>query len=148
MILTYVLKTFWWRNVGLKILTQCDIKFDQQILKYIYVGQWPIFCGTVIRPYIFNTIWWTSLILWILVLIWATDLYFMIKRFWFIYLFLPIVVCWSLIWKYLWIQQVRNRPVVYSRQEVGASVNFKHISSFHTAFKTKCLCNCSYPNFT
>ena len=28
----------------------------------IYVGQWPIFCGTLIRPYIFNTIWWASLI--------------------------------------------------------------------------------------
>ena len=32
--------------------------------KYIYVGQWPMFCGTVILPYMFNTIWWTSLILW------------------------------------------------------------------------------------
>ena len=29
---TYVLKTFWWKNVVLKILIQCDIKFD---LKYI-----------------------------------------------------------------------------------------------------------------
>ena len=67
-----------------------------------YVGQWPIFCGTVILPYIFNTIWWTSLILSILVLIWTIDLYFMIKWFWFIYQILPIVVCWSLIWKYLW----------------------------------------------
>ena len=53
--------------------------------------------------FIFNTIWWTSLILWIvLVLIWAIDLYLMVKWFWIIYLFLPIVVCWSLIWKYLW----------------------------------------------
>ena len=32
---------------------------------------------------------------------WPVDLYFMIKRFWIIYLFLPVVV-WSLIWKYLW----------------------------------------------
>ena len=70
--------------------------------KYIYIGQWHIFCGTVILPYIFNTIWWAVLILWILVLIWAIDLYFMIKWFWIIYLFLPIVVCWTLIWKYLW----------------------------------------------
>ena len=41
----------------------------------IYVGQWSIFHGTVIMPYIFNTIWWTSRILWILV---QCDLYFMI----------------------------------------------------------------------
>ena len=61
---------------------------------------WPIFCGTVILPYIFTTIWWTHVILWILVLIWAIDLYFMIKWFWIICLFLPVVVCWSLIWKY------------------------------------------------
>ena len=27
-ILTYILKMFWWGNVGLKILIQCDIKFD------------------------------------------------------------------------------------------------------------------------
>ena len=95
----HILKTFWWRNVGLKLLIQCDIKFD---LQNIYVGEWPIFCGTVILPYIFNTIFWTSLILWILVLIWAIDLYFMIKWFWIIYLFLLTVVCWGLIWKYLW----------------------------------------------
>ena len=68
----------------------------------IYVGQWSIFLGTVILPYIFNTVWWTCLIPWILVLIWAIDLYFMIKWFWIIYLFLPIIVCWNLIWKYLW----------------------------------------------
>ena len=67
-----------------------------------YTGQLPIFCGTEILPYIFNTIWLTRLILWLLVLIWAIDLYFMIKWFWIIYLFLPIVVCWSFIWKYLW----------------------------------------------
>ena len=30
-ILKYILKTFWFRNVGLKILIQCDIKFDLQI---------------------------------------------------------------------------------------------------------------------
>ena len=79
---------------------QCDSNFDLQIFMYC-VCQWPIFCVTVILPYMFNTISWTSLILWILVLIWATDLYFIIKQFWIIYLFLPIVVCWSLIWKYL-----------------------------------------------
>ena len=51
----------------------------------------------------FNTIWWTSLILWLLVLIWAIDLYYLINWFRIIYLFLPIIVmCWSLMWKYLW----------------------------------------------
>ena len=38
--LSYILKTFWWRNVVLKILIQCEIKFDLHI--YIYVGQWPL----------------------------------------------------------------------------------------------------------
>ena len=95
--LSYILK----RNVGLKILIQCDIKFD--LHTRVYVGHWPIFCGRMILPYIFMTIWWTSLILWILVLIWAIDLYFMIKWFWISYLFLSTVVCWSLICTYLWI---------------------------------------------
>ena len=35
----YILKTFWWKNVGLKILIQCDIKFD---LHLYFVVQW--FC--------------------------------------------------------------------------------------------------------
>ena len=65
----HILKTFWWRYIGLKLLIPCDIKFVWPT--NIYVGQWPIFCGTVILPYIFNTIWWTSLILWILVLIYG-----------------------------------------------------------------------------
>ena len=30
-ILSYILRTFWWRNVVLKILIQCDITFDLQI---------------------------------------------------------------------------------------------------------------------
>ena len=75
--LSYILKTFWWRNVVLKILLiQCDTNFDQ---KYISAGQWPTFRGKVILPYILNTIWWTSLILhagyWFSV-IWFIDLYF------------------------------------------------------------------------
>ena len=44
--------------------------------KTMYVGQWPIFHGPVILPYL---------------------------GIWIIYLFLPILACWSLIWKYLWI---------------------------------------------
>ena len=32
---SYILKTFWWRNVVLKILIQCDIKFDLQIYMYM-----------------------------------------------------------------------------------------------------------------
>ena len=34
-ILSYILKTFWWRNVALKTLIQCNIKFDLQGYKYI-----------------------------------------------------------------------------------------------------------------
>ena len=32
-ILSYILKTFWWRNVVLKILIHCNIKFDLQMYK-------------------------------------------------------------------------------------------------------------------
>ena len=32
----------------------------------IYVGQWPIFHGPVISPYILKTIWWTNVIIGIL----------------------------------------------------------------------------------
>ena len=40
----YIWKTFSWRNVGLKILIQCDIKFDLQIYMLVsdlyFVVQW------------------------------------------------------------------------------------------------------------
>ena len=44
----YVLKPVWWRNVVLGIMDQCDTKID--FVKY--VGQWPIFHGPLILPYI------------------------------------------------------------------------------------------------
>ena len=101
--LHFVVQWFWltsWRRFDGGML---DWRFWFSVtlsLTFKYIcSQWPIFCGTVILPFIFSTIWWTSLILWILVLLWATDMYFMIKWFWIIYLFLPIMVCCSLIWK-------------------------------------------------
>ena len=81
--------------------------------------------------YLMNTphsFWWTSLILWILGLIWAVDMYFMIKWYWIIYLFLPIVVYWIWYENICECSKVRNRPVVYSRHETGASMYFGHIS--------------------
>ena len=88
-ILSYILKTFCWRNVVLKIL----IQFDQ-----------PIFCGSVILPYIVNTICWTSLIFLEIGWVWYGPLTCIswVSNFESFYLFLPIVVCWSLIWIYLW----------------------------------------------
>ena len=104
----------------------------------ICLGQWPIFCGTVILPYIFNTIWWTSLSLWILVLkciSWLSDFesftYF----------------CYSGVLKFdmktCECIKVRNRPVVYSRRKAGASMYFGHISSL----KVGCLTNPSEQYF-
>ena len=48
MILPHILKTIWWRNVVLAIMDQCDKKIN--LVKY--VGQWPIFHGPLILPYI------------------------------------------------------------------------------------------------
>ena len=46
---------------------------------------------------------------------------------WIIYLFLPIMVCW---YENICVfSKVRNRPVVYTRHEAGASVYFGHICS-------------------
>ena len=71
-ILSYILKMFWWRNVALKIL--CDM------------GHWPVFHDLTILNHL------------------------PVSR-------LPIVVCWyENICEF---SKVRNRPVVYSRHEVG-----------------------------
>ena len=94
----------------------------------IYVGWWPIFCVMEILLYIVNTIWWTSLILWILVSICSIDLYFMIKPFWITSYF---CLKWCVeVWyeNICECRKVRNRPIVYSRHEAGASVYFGHIS--------------------
>ena len=58
--------------------------------KTIYVGQWPIFHGLVILPYI-STIWWTNVIIGILdpcdakiyhiKCMWVSDLHFMVQWF-------------------------------------------------------------------
>ena len=81
-------RLIWWTNFIIRILDPCDAKiyFIKHISQWptfqcctdidsvwcllwptnICVGQWPIFHFTVILPYILDTIWWTSLILWIL----------------------------------------------------------------------------------
>ena len=82
-ILLNILKTVWWRNVILGIMDQSDTKVG--LMKYclmeechtwnngsiwhkgwpheIYVGQWPIFHGTVTLLNILKTIWWRYVIL-------------------------------------------------------------------------------------
>ena len=94
----------------------------------IYVGQWSIFLGTVILPYIFNTVWWTCLIPWILVLIWAICISWLSD--------FESFTCFCLLWYVeIWYEnicecsKVKNRPGVYSRHEAGASMYFGHISS-------------------
>ena len=57
----------------------------------IYVGQWPVFHGPVILPYILETIWWTNIIIGILdpcdtkichiKCLWVSDLHFMVQWF-------------------------------------------------------------------
>ena len=91
MILSCILKTtcIWWINVVLEILIQCDTNIEQKL--YRYVGQWPIFHGPVILPYILKTIWWTNVIIEILdpcdakiyqiKCMWVSDLHFMVQWF-------------------------------------------------------------------
>ena len=58
------------------------------------IGQWPIFHGPVILPYILKTVWWTSVIIGILgpcdakiyhiKCMWVSSLYFVVQWFWLI----------------------------------------------------------------
>ena len=79
-ILTYILNTFWWRNVELKILIQWTLS-----LTYKYICR----SVTYILWYSDSALYFSiqfdeqasffgkQLLLWLLVLIWAIDLYFM-----------------------------------------------------------------------
>ena len=52
-VLLNILKTFWWMNVILCIMDQCDTKID--LIKYMQVSYLlPIVHGSVILPYIFK----------------------------------------------------------------------------------------------
>ena len=76
-------------NIILETLVQCDTNIDLNLC--IYVGQWPIFYGPVILPYILKTICWTNAIIGILVpcdanihlikCMWVSDLHFMVQWF-------------------------------------------------------------------
>ena len=50
LILSYIFKTIWWRNIilGIMPMDQCDAKIDLIKYRSVYIGQWPIFCGPVI----------------------------------------------------------------------------------------------------
>ena len=60
----------------------------------MYVGQWPVFHGPVILAYILKTIWWTNVVIGILVpcdakicfikCMWVSDLHFMYQWFYLI----------------------------------------------------------------
>ena len=62
--------------------------------EFMYVGQWPIFHGPVILAYILKTIWWTNVIIGILVpgdakiylikRMWVIDLHIMVQWFYLI----------------------------------------------------------------
>ena len=49
MILSYFLKTFWWRNLVLQILIRCNINFDLHIYTYIYIYIYIYICVCVCR---------------------------------------------------------------------------------------------------
>ena len=114
--LSYILKTVWWINVVLEVLIQCDTKLNwNYICRPVTYISWSSDFALYLEDYLMVGIPYIGSILWILVRIWAIDLYFMIKWYRIIYVILPKVACWSLIWKYCDCSKVRNRPVVYSR---------------------------------
>ena len=116
-ILSYILKTFWWRNVLLKILILCDIKFDYKHI-LIYMVQWfCLICSILFDEQASFFGYWFSML-------WATVFHDLA-----ILNHLPISAC-SGYENISECNKVRNRPVVYSRREVGSSVYFGHISSF------------------
>ena len=63
--------------------------WNKHSTEIIYVGQWPIFHGPFILPYILKTIWWTNVIIGILdpcnakiyqiKCMWVSDLHFMVQ---------------------------------------------------------------------
>ena len=57
----------------------------------LYFGNWFNVTQTLTWNYVCRSVTYIS---------WSSE------RFWIIYLFLPIVVCWSLIWKCLWIYEL------------------------------------------
>ena len=83
----------------------------------------------MILPYIFNTIWWTSLFF---IYIGSDMGHWPVFHDLAILNHLTFSAFWSFVdGKYLWMySKVRNRPVVYSRHEVGASMYFGHIPFF------------------
>ena len=74
----------------------------------IYIGQWPIFYGPVILPYILKTIWWTNVIIGILdpcdatiyciKCMWVSDLHFMVH--WFCLISRRLLDSSMLYWRY------------------------------------------------
>ena len=65
--------------------------WHKHLPEFMYIGQWPIFHGSVVLPYILKTIWWTNAIIGILVpcdakiylikYMWVSDLHFMVQWF-------------------------------------------------------------------
>ena len=74
----------------------------------IHIGHWPIFHGPVSLPYILKTVWWTNVIIGILVPcdtniylikgMWVSDLYFMVQ--WLCVLSWRLFDVWMLYWEY------------------------------------------------
>ena len=121
-ILTYLEKTFWWRNVVLKIFSVTLSLTYNCICRSVTYILWYSDSALYFQYYLMNKP--RSLDI-------CSDMghWPVISWLWIIYLFLPIVVWWSLIWKSLWSSKVRIRPVA------GASVYFGHISSSGSLLK-------------
>ena len=126
----HILKIIWWMNVVLGILNQYGTLLIFLLWpKNIYVGQLPTFHGSdfalyleyylMYKPQFFGYVVQCYTKFGLIRSIWVTDLYFMIQRFWLVYLFLWPVEVWYECYK-----------LFNSKCEVGASMYFGHIASF------------------
>ena len=88
--------------------------------KFMYVGQWPIFHGQVILPYILKIIWWTNFIIGILVpcdakiylikCMLVSDLHFMVQ--WFYLISWRLLDGLMLYWRYFSVMQTLTRNYI------------------------------------
>ena len=93
---------------GLMLYWDIDSVWHKHWTETIYVGQWPVFYGPVILPYILKTFWWTNVIIGLLDPCDATiyhikcmrvsDLHFMVQ--WFCLISWRLLNGFMLYWRY------------------------------------------------
>ena len=105
--------------------------------EFMYVGHWPIFHGPVILPYSLKTIWWTNVIIGILVpcdakiylikCMWVSDLHFMVQGF---YLISWRLFDWFMLYRRYWFSVIKTLTGNY----IYTSVTYISWSSYFALY--------------